>query len=275
MTIALCICLELRETLTWYQNELSKEHDVEPLIIMKRWQSYSKDPNAPELLALRRNSIRKATAGGLIYDRVAYLCGLATGRSVLDIGVVEHTRTAVENPNWLHGKLKLCAARCIGVDVLEEEVKYLCGRGYDVACADITKAPVPGKFDLIIGGEVLEHLDSPGKFMENCAAMLAIEGRLVITVPNPWYANAILKSARRSSVFVDSADHVAWYDASVLYELGQRHGLELEKFTGVGTANATTLKAKLFFRLRPLLIGAGLNSNLFAKTIIYEFVRHQ
>jgi 2-polyprenyl-3-methyl-5-hydroxy-6-metoxy-1,4-benzoquinol methylase len=241
---------------------------------MKRWQTYSKDPNKPELFDLRKNAIRQARSGQLINDRIAYLCSLATGKSVLDIGVVEHTQDAAESPLWLHGHLKRCAASCLGVDLLEEEVEHLRAKGYDVTCADITKAPLPGEFDLIVAGEVLEHLDSPGQFMENCATMLSPEGRLAVTVPNPWYANAILKSLPQQNIFVDSADHVAWYDASVLYELGQRHGLELNRFTGVGAARLQTLKAKAFFSLRPLLIGVGLSAELFAKSIIYEFV-HQ
>jgi len=35
----------------------------------------------------------------------------------------------------------------------------------------------------------------------------------------------MIKKLFGSSIFVDSADHVAWYNASTLYELGQRHGL--------------------------------------------------
>jgi SAM-dependent methyltransferase len=240
---------------------------------MQRWQSYSRDPNAPKLLDLRRDSIHKARVGRLIEDRIAYLCALAAGKSVLDIGVVEHTSRAADSPAWLHGNLRQHAARCRGVDVLKDEVKTLQEQGYDVVCADITQTPLPQKFDLIIGGEVLEHLDSPGMFMENCAAMLPVGGRLAITVPNPWYANVVLKSFWGRCVFVDSADHVAWYDASVLYELGQRHGLELERFTGVGGTHPQTLKSKVFFRLSPLLIQMGVHVEFFAKSIIYEFIR--
>jgi SAM-dependent methyltransferase len=97
-----------------------------------------------------------------------------------------------------------------------------------VMVADLTREPLNQQFDLIVAGEVLEHVDAPGKFMKNCAAMLRPDGRLAITVPNPWYVNAVLKSALRSQTFVDSADHVCWYDASTLVELGQRNGFASE-----------------------------------------------
>jgi 2-polyprenyl-3-methyl-5-hydroxy-6-metoxy-1,4-benzoquinol methylase len=120
---------------------------------------------------------------------------------------------------------------------------------------------------------VLEHLDAPGMFMKNCAAMLNPGGRLAITAPNPWYINAIVKSCFGRYTFVDSADHVAWYDASTLFELGQRHGFELERFTGIAVHNPKTFRARLFLSLGPLLVRMGLAPQLFAKSTIYEFVR--
>jgi 2-polyprenyl-3-methyl-5-hydroxy-6-metoxy-1,4-benzoquinol methylase len=239
---------------------------------MRRWYDYSNDPNAPELMTQRRAALAEARTGRLINDRLNYLCQLVAGKSVLDIGVVEHTREAIESPDWLHENLRRHAARCVGVDVLEEEVAYLKAKGYEVVCGDITKAPIPAKFDVIIAGEVLEHLDAPGMFMKNCAAMLNPGGRLVITVPNPWYANVVLKNFCASSTFTDSADHVAWYDASTLYELAQRYRLHLDRYGGIGAADLRTFRARLFFGLRPILMRLGLSAEVFAKSIIFEFV---
>jgi 2-polyprenyl-3-methyl-5-hydroxy-6-metoxy-1,4-benzoquinol methylase len=240
---------------------------------MQRWQEISDDPNAREVMDMRRAAIAKARTGELICDRVAYLCQLAAGKSVLDIGVVEHTREAAEGSGWLHGHLCRHARSCLGVDILESEVEHLKTRGYEVICADITQSPLPLTFDVIIGGEVLEHLNSPGMFMKNCAAMLAPGGRLAITVPNPWYANVIIKSCRSHSTFLDSADHVGWHDASTLCELGLRHGLRLDRFAGISISHPKTTRAKIFFRvLKPALIRLGFAAELFSKSIVYEFV---
>jgi hypothetical protein len=81
-------------------------------------------------------------------------------------------------------------------------------------------------------------------FMKNWAATLNPGGRLAITAPNPRYINPILKNCFGRYTFVDSADHVAWYDASTLFELGQRHGFELERFTGITVHNPKTFRAK-------------------------------
>jgi len=91
---------------------------------MQRWHDLSSDPNDPKVMDARRVAISRARTEKSIVDRVAYLCELVAGKSVLDIGVVEHTRDAATSRDWLHGHLKRHAARCLGVDVLEEEVKY-------------------------------------------------------------------------------------------------------------------------------------------------------
>jgi SAM-dependent methyltransferase len=238
-----------------------------------RWRDLSTDPNARAVLDFRQAAIAKARTGSLIANRVVYLCELVANKSVLDIGVVEHTLDAAKSESWLHGHLNRHAARCLGVDVLEAEVKTLREQGFNVIAADVTQSPLREKFDVIIGGEVLEHLDAPGGFMANCAAMLDPGGRLAITVPNPWYVNVILKSCFKRYTFVDSADHVAWYDASTLFELGERHGLQLDRFTGIAVGNPKTLRARLFFGMTPALMAMGLAPELFAKSIIYEFVR--
>lgn len=238
---------------------------------MENWQATSSDPNSPSLLNYRRAEISSAKQLELVVDRISYLSDLARGRDVLDVGVVEHYIGAKDSPEWLHQHIAKAAASCLGVDLLEPEIAKLAEAGFNVRVADLTKDPLSRRFDLIVAGEVLEHVDAPGKFMTNCATMLRPGGRLVISVPNPWYFNAVLKSVSRRQTFVDSADHVGWYDASTLLELGQRSGLQLLKFAGIAVRNPKTTGAKLFFSMQPMIVSCGVSPLIFAKSIIYEF----
>lgn len=240
--------------------------------MMKRWYEISKDPNAPEVLQARQKDLLVGRTKNLVNDRIKYLCELARGKDVLDVGIVEHTREAVHSPEWLHKCLSNVANSCLGIDILENEVNYLRSLGFNVLCVDITNNPLESKFDLIICGEVLEHLDAPGHFLSNTVKMLKPNGRIVISVPNPWYINVILKNILNGKPYVDNADHVSWFDPCTLCEVGQRHGLVLDKFTGIAVENLSNLRAKLFFSLQPLLIRLGLRPEIFAKTMIYEFV---
>ena len=237
------------------------------------WHEISNDPNAPAVLAARRDALSSAQAG-IVEDRITYLCDLARGKRILDVGVVDHCLDASLSERWLHGRLCEVAKKCLGVDVLTDELEQLRLRGYDVRDADLTRGPLDETFDIIVMGELIEHIEQPGRLLRNAAMMLDEGGLVVLTTPNPWYVNVIIKNLLDTAPFTESADHVSWYDASTLYEMGQRCGLQLYRYTGVRDAAARTLPGRVLFRIAPFLITLRLNQLLFAKTIIYEFRRH-
>ncbi len=239
---------------------------------MQRWFDISKDPNCKEVMLWRKQQLVNARTGKLIADRVAYLASLARGKDVLDIGVVEHTRAAIDNPKWLHRHLVESAKSCLGVDILADEVEHLKTLGFNVVCADITTADLGRDFDLVVCGEVMEHLDQPGPFFAAAARLLRSGGRLAITVPNPWYINVVLKSLRNGAPYVDSSDHVSWFDPGAMCEIGQRAGLSLDRYAGVAVQADRNWRTRVFFGLRSAWVMAGVRPEAFAKAIVYEFV---
>jgi SAM-dependent methyltransferase len=239
---------------------------------MRNWHEISKDPNAPAVLEYRRNCLINAKSNELIKDRIKYLSSLAKDKSVLDVGVVEHTHEAVNSPEWLHKNLAREAATCLGVDILEEEVNYLVSLGFNIVCADIVTKPLSEKFDLIVCGEVLEHVGNVADFLNALASMLKPSGRIVVTVPNPWYINVIVKNMIGKNPYVDNVDHVSWFDPCTLTESGKRNHLLLDKYSPIMVDQPPSLLSKVFFRLTPVLIFLGFQPHIFAKTMIYEFI---
>ena len=221
----------------------------------------------------RRRALSRARVPTLISDRIDYLCHMAAGKRVLDVGIVEHTAAATRGPQWLHERLCRAAKACLGIDILADELDQLRERGYNVVCADITREPLSGTFDLIVCGEILEHLDQPGRFFDNIYSMLDENGLAVLTTPNPWYLNVVLRNVLGGAPFSDSADHVAWYDPGTLCELASRHNLLLTRFSGVAVDFARTSWGKFILRSHSMWVRLGLRRELFAKTLIYELQR--
>lgn len=239
---------------------------------MRRWHDVTGDPNSPEARAYRHEQLQKARADDLIYDRPAYLAELVRGKALLDVGVVDHTVGSANNAHWLHRRLRDSAASCLGVDILEHDVAELTKMGFNVVVADITREPLPHKFEIITCGEVIEHLDRPGDLFRNAREMLHPGGRLVLSTPNPWFVNVLLKNIRDGLAFVESVDHVAWFDPGTLCELAERQGFELQRFTGVGVSGRRKGLAGVLFAMQPLLVQLGIRREIFAPTLIYEFV---
>lgn len=240
---------------------------------MAEWRKTSEDPNSLAVLAARRRILAAARKPALIDDRCQYIARLANGRKVLDVGVVEHYAEASQKKEWLHEHVRRAASSCLGVDILGDGIRNLREHGYRVICADITQTLLDETFDLIVMGDIIEHVGNPGALMKNAALMLDKGGRLIITTPNPWYLNPILKNVFEGQPFSDSADHVTWVDPGTIAEMGLRAGLALDCYAGIRMQHSGSLLSRLAVTLAPVCIALGLRRELFAKAILYEFVR--
>jgi SAM-dependent methyltransferase len=119
------------------------------------------------------------------------------------------------------------AASCVGIDFLEEGITFLRSKGYDVVQADAEDFELGRSFDVIVAGEVLEHLSNPRGFLLSARRHLRSEGRLVITTPNPWFfAYSWLALFGEPP---ENTEHTAWYTLGTLRELLRRAGFEIER----------------------------------------------
>jgi len=163
-------------------------------------------------------------------------------RDVLDIGVVQHDLENVDSENWLHGQVVEDAANAVGIDILEEEVTALQNRGYDVRCANAESFELDQSFDLIIAGELIEHLSNCGQFLDCCRNHLREDGQVVITTPN---GVSILIPIRRLLQYeVHNQEHTCMFDAQTLSQLLQRHGFQVERTEYLKTNQVHSIRPK-------------------------------
>lgn len=77
---------------------------------------------------------------------------------VLNVGCIGHDY--IETDVWIHRLLCEKARRVVGIDIhLPEEVG-----AYNIVSANAESMELNEKFDLIIAGELIEHLSNPGEF---------------------------------------------------------------------------------------------------------------
>lgn len=233
------------------------------------WKAQHWDPNSALVLNARAAELDRARRP-LIKDRTARLVTLARGRSVLDVGVVEHGIASASNERWLHAHLARVAARCVGLDILEADVAALSERGYEVRVHDLTSAPFEQNFDLVVAGELIEHLGNPEAFLRHGAASVAPGGRMVVTTPNPYQIHRAMKFFRGR--FPDSVDHVTSFTASQMVELAGRAGLSVQAWYGVKLPDLKGPKNRLASTLRRLAVLAGAAPEIAAETLIFELV---
>ena len=148
------------------------------------------------------------------------------GKKVLDLGCVSHSLEETKREDWLHGILCSSAASVLGVDYLEDEVNALREQGYNVICADVETLNLGEKFEVIVAGDLLEHLTNIGDFLGAIKRHLLEDGQLIITTPNPIHFLRFVILFVTGKVGANP-EHTCWFTGNVLRQLVHRYGFNV------------------------------------------------
>lgn len=173
-------------------------------------------------------------------DRDAYLLDICRGKRVLHLACAAWPATEMwcEDQSLLHLRLGAVASQLAGFDWSAEGLDVL--RKHGVAdlhqlnlldAGQVAEAwPQIGfEPEIILVGELLEHLDRPALVLENCRPHLADTSRLIITVPNAFSVQGILHVLRGYEKV--APDHVSYYSFANIRELAARNGFRLDQVT--------------------------------------------
>jgi len=141
------------------------------------------------------------------YPRFKLIQSKVSGR-VLDIGYVSGT---------LHDIILEASDKVVGLDTR-------IGRGKDRVRGDAERMPLKAEsFDMIVAGELIEHLKTPERFLMECRRILRPGGRCVITTPNrkSW--------VNRLTGSYNAELHFSLFDKNELMSLLEKNGFETEE----------------------------------------------
>ncbi len=169
-----------------------------------------------------------------IVHRIEYLASLAANRRVVHVGFGDARYREVQERagTWLHGHLADVASSLVGLDVDEPSVAEARAAGFAahvVDCRDRQAIAALGlaPSDLVVAGEVIEHLDAPGDFLDALHALVHRDGLLALTTPNAsGLGNAL---AALAGYEVNHPDHVTLFSCRTLGTLLERHGWTVEE----------------------------------------------
>lgn len=99
--------------------------------------------------------------------------------------------------------------------------------GFDLDDVSRQSLPGEGPYDVVVCGEVLEHLANPGHFLARLKRNYG-GTTTILTVPNAHNAHND-GNVRRGFENVN-IDHVAWYSHRTLQTLLERYGYAIEQF---------------------------------------------
>lgn len=165
----------------------------------------------------------------VITDRQAFLEAECRGKTVIHVGFGDagaRPETEVEG-RWVHEAVLRSARRAIGLDLDSESVERARTEGleaHQVDCTDpeaVSRLGLPAA-DLIILGEVIEHVGNPGGLLTAMRVPAGAGTRLIVTTPNAYRIATVINVATRHETF--HPDHVATWSMPLLASLVAQSG---------------------------------------------------
>ena len=122
-----------------------------------------------------------------VVNRQDELVEICRGQKVLHLGCADYPFS--NRPDLLHKRLsEVCD--CWGLDVSKDGVEYLESLGYENlfvgSTEDIPEKLREQKFDLVIAGEIIEHLGNPERFLQEIEPFLRNGAKLLLTTINAF-----------------------------------------------------------------------------------------
>lgn len=143
---------------------------------------------------MRTNSVLRGNVGledlpkpeRLRFKEILKHCPQAAGR-VLDIGSARHESARRELASLHEVLIQHVDGHVVGVDVIEPEVTDMQMAGHDVRLGNMEylSKVIDDPVDIIVAGEVIEHVMNPGRALKSCAEVLKPGGSLILSTPNP------------------------------------------------------------------------------------------
>ncbi len=174
-----------------------------------------------------------------LVQRMDFIKAACAGKKVLHLGCTNYpyTEESIENNMLAHFEIEKVARVVYGFDFDQKGIDVLHEHGgTNLFQADLEKledVSLDETFDVIIAGEMIEHLSNPGLFLRGIQRFMNRETNLVITTINAYSAMRFMiygLRGRGGALEPVHPDHVAYYSYKTLSLVIERENLRVKDF---------------------------------------------
>lgn len=162
--------------------------------------------------------------------RMEFIKKYVINKEVLNVGCV-----GTASYEFLQKEISKIAKNVIGVDIDKKGLEKLKKMGYNVIYGDVQNPSfnLRKKFDVIVAGEIIEHLENAGIFLENMRKHLKNDKLLLLTTPNAreisYHLKRIFGRIKDEKEFMDKT-HVCMYSKQTITQLLERYNFKIIEF---------------------------------------------
>lgn len=174
-----------------------------------------------------------------LVQRVEFIKERCRGKNVLHLGCTNYpyTEESISNDMLLHFELEKVARDVTGIDFDEKGLDILRqatkGKLLKADLEQLDQLDLDSKFEVIVAGEMIEHLSNPGLFLNGVKRFMRPGTELILTTVNAYCAMRFFiyglcgKGGKNEPVH---PDHVSYYSYKTLKLAAERQGLQIKAF---------------------------------------------
>lgn len=187
---------------------------------------------------------------------------------VLDLG-------CAQNPE-IHFTLAKRCKKIVGVDINAKGIEYIKKKGLEAYVMDVEQIKLKDKFDYIVAGELIEHLNNPGLFLKSMKKHLRDDGKIILTTPN--ISSVLIYILVVIFDRTQDPTHVYYFDKKNLEVLINRYGLAFKDITYVQPeikihGNGIIFRIAFFIAVTLANIGFIFSKRLFGSYILATIIK--
>jgi 2-polyprenyl-3-methyl-5-hydroxy-6-metoxy-1,4-benzoquinol methylase len=161
-------------------------------------------------------------------SRIKILNEIIKGKSIAHFGAADHpfTRERLDDHSLLHYKLNKNCVNLKAFDISLEGLEILEKNGYESEYCDINSSvPDLDGIDLVVFGEIIEHLGSPQAALENIGKGMISGAQILVSTPNAFYGQNFINAF--FNIENVHPDHLMSFTPITLKKIMEESGFEL------------------------------------------------
>jgi len=167
----------------------------------------------------------------MIKDRYSFIPEKCAGKTVLDLGAVgDNYNIHSDRTPWLHLHIKERAKELLGLDACAEKVRQEAEKisGTQILSGDVTNFNLNRTFEVVVAGELVEHLDNFRGFFESVKKHMSKESFFILSTPNCFSFDNLV-NALFFGMTKHHPGHIVYFDKGTLSELLEINGFQVEE----------------------------------------------
>lgn len=170
-----------------------------------------------------------------IADRLEYILEACRGKRVLHLGCTDwpYTEAKLKSGTLLHGRLAAVTTSLVGIDADREGVACFHRLGFPETYVENVEnfgdsRVGGGNYEIIVAGEIIEHLENPGLFLRSVQKLMGPSTELIVSTINAYCFFRFVYYLFGNEMV--HPDHKFYFSPVVLKKLLTQCGFEISDF---------------------------------------------